>query len=428
VARNRDGIARQIGRALRYRAPVRIAVLHPSFSEMGGAEVLARAQAIELARLGHHVRIVSFSLGRLAGSVGDAVELVELRRPLRRPEAPRAFFEAISGVERALRVVLGDVERVIAHHPPASELAARVGLAARTVFYCHEPPRSLHRTAVSPRLEAFSRSPAAGESLAVAGYLRALRLDARRERVPFGIATFRREERRAVQALHAVWANSEFTRSLVETVYGRADADVVPPFVAAAVSDVDEVTTRARGQGEPLRLLLRSRLQPMKNVDAVLRAVKLGLERGLRLELDVVGEGTSRSALERLSRALEIADHVRFHGFLPAADSERVSRNAHAFVLLPFDEPFGMVFVEAALAGLSVLGPDSGGAPEILRHGGFLARPEEPQAIADAIAAIDRATSVELAERNARLKRHCVEHYTRQAFARRAEALLAKRT
>jgi glycosyltransferase involved in cell wall biosynthesis len=166
----------------------------------------------------------------------------------------------------------------------------------------------------------------------------------------------------------------------------------------------------------------------MKNVDAVLRAVKLGLDRGLRLELDVVGEGTSRGALERLSRALEIADQVRFHGFLPAAESERVSRNAHVFVLLPFDEPFGMVFVEAALAGLSVLGPDCGGAPEILRHGGFLARPEEPEAIAGAIAAIDRATSVELAERNARLKRHCVEHYTRQAFARRVEALLAKRT
>ena len=202
----------------------------------------------------------------------------------------------------------------------------------------------------------------------------------------------------------------------------RSDAEVVYPLVARAAPE----TTRARDAGAPLRLLLRSRLQPIKNADSVLRAVKRCIDRGVSLELDVVGEGQSRARLERLSRELGIELHVRFHGFLPRPESERVSGRAHVFALLPFDEPFGMVFVEAALAGLTVLGPDAGGPPEILREGGFLAPPEEPEAIAERIIEIQRAAPAELEQRSARLRRHCLEHYTAPAFAQRVETLFAK--
>jgi glycosyltransferase involved in cell wall biosynthesis len=401
---------------------VRIAVLHPSFANLGGAEVLAREQALELTALGHQVRIVSFALGRLAGSVGRDIELIELRRPFRRPEAPRVFFEAATGIERALRLVLSDVDRVIAHHPPASELAMRASAAERTILYCHEPPRSLYRELVSPRLHAFAREPGSEPSLAAAAHRRSLRIDARRALVPLGQSAFRREDRRAVQSLSAVWANSEFTRSLVGAVYGRSDAEVVPPFVSEPPM---RRSARFRGDG-PLRLLVRSRLQPIKNVDGVLRAVKLALEQGLDVELDVVGEGTARARLKQLGRELGLEARVRFHGFLKASESSEVSDTCHAFVLLPFDEPFGMVFVEAAFEGLAVLGPDSGGPVEVLSSGGFFARPEDPSSIAAGIAAIHAASNEELGERHARLTRHCVAHYTPRAFRERAAALLSK--
>jgi len=401
---------------------MRIAVFHPSFAEMGGAEVLVRAQALELSRLGHRVKVVSFALGKLPGSVGSDVELVELRRPFRAPAAPRVFFESATGVERALRAVLADAERVIAHHPPASELCARAGFAERTIFYCHEPPRALHRVAVSPRLDAFTRGSGTDESLAVAAYRRALRVDARRELVPFGVASFRRAEVRAVRALGAVWANSEFTRTLVAAVYGRSDAEIVPPFVSHAGA---EGARRRRADG-PLRLLVRSRLQPIKNVDAVLRAMKACLDRGLPIELDVVGEGQSRRRLEQIARELGLETEVRFHGFLPQREVERVSARAHVFALLPFDEPFGMVFVEAALSGQLVLGPDAGGPAEILREGGFLAPPEDPYAIADRIGEIFAAAPEELDSHWNRLARDCVDRYTARAFRERIDALLAR--
>ena len=401
---------------------MRIAVFHPNFSEMGGAEVLARAQALELARLGHGVKVVSFSLGRLPGSVGAELELVELRRPFRRPGAPRAFFEAITGVERALRAALGDADRVLAHHAPAGELCVRIGLAERTILYCHEPTRALHRAAVSPRLHAFASEPGARESLAVESYRRALRIDARRELLPLGAGAFRRAEVSAVRSLGAVWANSAFTRTLVEAVYGRSDAQVVPPFVSMEGSTK---TSRARRSG-PLRVLVRTRLQPIKNVDAVLRAVELCVERGHDIELDVVGEGGSRGRLERLARELGLGARARFHGYLAKRDAERVSERAHVFALLPFDEPFGMVFVEAALSGQIVLGPDGGGPLEILREGGFVAPPEDPSVIAERLAEIATAVPDELVLRGERLARHCLEHYTAEAFRKRASALLVE--
>jgi glycosyltransferase involved in cell wall biosynthesis len=218
-----------------------------------------------------------------------------------------------------------------------------------------------------------------------------------------------------------VWANSEFTRGLVGAVYGRSDAQVVPPFVNEPAL---RRPARSRGDG-PLRLLVRSRLQPIKNVDAVLRALKLSLEQGLDVELDVVGDGTARPRLKELGRELGLEARLRFHGFLKARESAEVSESCHAFVLLPFDEPFGMVFVEAAFEGLAVLGPDSGGPPEVLSNGGFFARPEDPASIAAGIATIHRASHAELSERHARLTRHAVERYTARAFRDRAAALLS---
>jgi glycosyltransferase involved in cell wall biosynthesis len=171
---------------------------------------------------------------------------------------------------------------------------------------------------------------------------------------------------------------------------------------------------------------VRSRLQPIKNVDAVLRGVKLALEQGLDVELDVVGEGAARKRLKELGRELGLEARVRFHGFLKARESAQVSDTCHAFVLLPFDEPFGMVFVEAAFEGLAVLGPDGSGPLEVLSNGGFLARPEDPASIAASIATIHAASHEELSERHARLTRHCAALYTPRAFRERVGALLSK--
>ncbi len=399
---------------------MRLAILHPSFEAFGGAEALVRDQARELAALGHDVTVVSFALGRLRREGVAGAAIAELRRPLRRAGAELAVFEGFTGVDGSVKRALAGAERIIAHHPPASSFAVRAGFAERTIFYCHEPTRAFHRRTVSPALDALLGRRANAASFAERAYATSLSRDARRRLVPFGNGWAGREERGAIARVAAVWANSAFTAELAHSVYGRADVEVVYPFVAERPAR----PPLAPPTDGPLRVLTRTRLQPIKNVDALVRAVALCVEAGRDVELDVVGDGSKRAELTALARALGVGARVRLHGYLDATASAELEARCHVFALLPFDEPFGLVFVEAALAGLVVLGPDQGGPREILAAGGFGAAAEDPAAIARALAAIRAMPAAELAERRAALRRSCTERFTAPAFRARMRALL----
>jgi glycosyltransferase involved in cell wall biosynthesis len=399
---------------------VRLAILHPSFEAFGGAEALVCAQARELAALGHEVTLMSFALGRLREQGVAGAKIAEIRRPLRSAAAGLSVLEGLTGADNAVKRALAGADRVIAHHSPASSFAVRAGFAERTIFYCHEPTRAFHRRAASPALDALVARRSSVPSFAEHAYATSLSRDARRRLVPFGDGWAGREERAAIARVAGIWSNSAFTGELARSVYGRNDVELVYPFVAERPARCP-LALLADG---PLRVLTRARLQPIKNVDALVRAAALSLERGCDVELDVVGDGSKRAELTALARELGVGARVRFHGYLDAAASAELEARCHVFALLPFDEPFGLVFVEAALAGLVVLGPDQGGPREILAAGGFGAPARDPAAIAGVFSAIRAMPAAELEARRAALRRSCSERFTVPAFRERMRALL----
>jgi glycosyltransferase involved in cell wall biosynthesis len=93
--------------------------------------------------------------------------------------------------------------------------------------------------------------------------------------------------------------------------------------------------------------------------------------------------------LERLRRDLGLGDRLRLVGFRD--DIETLFGAADA-VTVPSTrpEPFGLVAVEAAVAGLPVIAAAHGGLPEIIRHEetGLLVEPGNPDALARAIRAL----------------------------------------
>lgn len=81
--------------------------------------------------------------------------------------------------------------------------------------------------------------------------------------------------------------------------------------------------------------------------------------------LDVVGDGSWREPLEKLSRLLGIGSRVRFHGRLPAAGVSERYREAQV-VAFPSRAPesFGLVGLEAMAHGRPVVAYDLGGVRE----------------------------------------------------------------
>ena len=117
------------------------------------------------------------------------------------------------------------------------------------------------------------------------------------------------------------------------------------------------------------------------------------LKKSPQATLVLVGDGTQRHELERMAERLEIAGSVRFLGKLPHEQLPEYYAAADLFVGPSVvdrsgdTEGLGVVFIEAASAGLAIVGTSVGGISDVLIHEvtGIAVEPDQPDALANAI-------------------------------------------
>jgi glycosyltransferase involved in cell wall biosynthesis len=132
-----------------------------------------------------------------------------------------------------------------------------------------------------------------------------------------------------------------------------------------------------------------SRLFPQKGLRELLRAVALVRERIPNVHLMVVGtdypdmiRGAFTRELKDLARELRIDDQVVFTG--ERTDVPRIMAACDVFTMPSFEEPFGLVYLEAMAMQRPVVAVDNGGTPEVVEHGraGLLSRYQDVEALA----------------------------------------------
>jgi len=197
----------------------------------------------------------------------------------------------------------------------------------------------------------------------------------------FGLATLARPlvarlvrwDRRAAERPTAFVANSANVAARVRRYYGR-EAFVVPcpvdveRFAPAPLAEVGD------------RYLVVSRLLGYKRVDLAIDACRLA---GARLA--VVGEGPARAALERRAAG----SRTEFLGALCDDALRSLMARARA-VILPGEEDFGLVPLEAAASGRPAIAYGRGGALEtiVAETGTWFAEPTA-ESLAAALCAFD---------------------------------------
>lgn len=109
----------------------------------------------------------------------------------------------------------------------------------------------------------------------------------------------------------------------------------------------------------PVRLVYCGRLVARKGVDRGIELLHAARARGARLELDVIGDGEERSALEALAARLDLAGHVRFLGNHPygAALIDRLA-GYDALYFTPAAEDTPRMIFDGYAAGLPLIGSD----------------------------------------------------------------------
>ncbi len=138
----------------------------------------------------------------------------------------------------------------------------------------------------------------------------------------------------------------------------------------------------------PFRLAAAGRLVPAKGFDILIAACARLAADGIAFQLTIHGEGPLRATLAGAIAAAGLEDRITLAGYARNLPARLVE--VDLFVLSSRREGFGNVIVEAMAAGIPVLATRCGGAEGLIADGvhGFLVPPEDPAALATAIAAL----------------------------------------
>lgn len=186
------------------------------------------------------------------------------------------------------------------------------------------------------------------------------------------------------------------------TVYGEwpgEPAHVHSFFTSMMTDDQVAAATAAAEQrrfSSPLRVMFAGRLVREKRIDVFLEAVGQVSQRGVALEVRIVGDGPRRAELER--QAATIAARaagtpaplsIEFTGALPFDQSLENYRWADCLVLASVhSEGWPKVIAEAMCHGLICVAVDHGQVGRMLQGRGLLLASGEAEGFADAICRI----------------------------------------
>jgi glycosyltransferase involved in cell wall biosynthesis len=162
-------------------------------------------------------------------------------------------------------------------------------------------------------------------------------------------------------------------------------------------------------------------LQERKGQRFLLQAAALLKSRGLNLRYQIAGEGPLREQLEQLTGRLGLGDDVRFVGFV--ADPAEFLAKIDLFVMPSLAEGLGVAALEAMAAGKAVIATKVGGLVESVLDGvtGILVPPQDPMALAHAIAKLVQAPSL-ASEMGTQGQQRVMQHFTLTQMAQHNES------
>jgi glycosyltransferase involved in cell wall biosynthesis len=175
-----------------------------------------------------------------------------------------------------------------------------------------------------------------------------------------------------------VTKSAHMKRTLVQSGIPSRSVTVIPCCIP-----LPELSTASSPRED--WLLYAGRLSAEKGVDRLLEACAL-LAHDWRLK--IAGEGSEQEKLQRLAERLGLARRIDWLGHLSYAELCVLYRRCRLLVVPSvWDEPFGLVGLEAMAHAMPVVACDVGGTSEWLQDGqvGTLVEPDHPRSLADAL-------------------------------------------
>lgn len=332
----------------------RLTVLHVVQPPIGGAPIHVRLLSAYLAERGHDVTVAAPPDSLLAQDPSAVWRFLEMPELVREPD-PRRDFAALRGLTKLFRSSPWDVVHL--HSSKAGfvgRIAAQVAGTRAAIVY-------------TPHCYSF---------LAHLG----------RWQTPM----YRTMERAVGNCAHSVLVSRwEFISGYDAGVFESRRASIIPNGADLGVNAQTARRERPSENGRvPPIVGTVTRMQPQKGVDTFLHMAAAIHRTNPDVRFALVGDGPDRDAYQALAVDLGLEDVCEFTGH--RTDIAALLQTLDVFVLSSRWESHPLALLEAMAAGLPTVATRVGGVPEIIRPGidGLLVPPDDPQALASAVATI----------------------------------------
>ncbi|MGB3402755.1 MAG: glycosyltransferase [Microcoleaceae cyanobacterium] len=219
--------------------------------------------------------------------------------------------------------------------------------------------------------------------------------------IPYTVLTYGKEVweplptkyRQALQQADQIWTISRYSR---DQACAANQLDPNQFKMVPCMVDGDRFTPGAKpqhlieryGLADAKVLMTVARLWSgdiYKGVDVTIRALPKITQVFPDVKYLVIGRGDDQPRLAQLAKDLEVADQVIFAGFVPTVELVEHYRVADAYVM-PSQEGFGIVYLEAMASGIPVLSGDADGSADPVQDGqlGWQVPHRDPEAVAHA--------------------------------------------
>lgn len=160
-------------------------------------------------------------------------------------------------------------------------------------------------------------------------------------------------------------------------------------------------------------ILAVGRLTKAKDYPSLLNAYRSLDNSVVRTQLWIVGDGELWHELQNLVSMLSLNDNVRFLGV--RHDVQNLMSAADVFVLSSAWEGFGLVVAEAMACECVVVATDCGGVREVLGEIGYLVKPSDSKAIAEALQIALKLPAVQCAALGSAARQRVINNFSLDA-------------
>lgn len=194
----------------------------------------------------------------------------------------------------------------------------------------------------------------------------------------------------------------------------RKEIEVVPNFIDTSKyqNSVSDCHRSVLASGNEKIITHVSNFRKVKRIDDVIM-VFYNIQKNIAARLIMVGQGPEREMAEELVAELGIEEKVVFLG--ESHEIDKILSFSDLFVLPSENESFGLAALEAMVNGVPVISTNTGGLPEVNKHGfsGYLSGVGEVEEMAEnAINILKDEKTLKQFKENARKQAFTFDIYT----------------